>query len=64
MTTTLDKAYRELGYSNTFKNICRLKKERELFISGYQLEKYTNILQRLGISHKILDIGYGFKITI
>ena len=64
MAIALDKAYKALGYSSTFKDICKLKKEKELMISGYQLERYTGILQRLGVNYKVLDVGYGFKITV
>lgn len=60
----LDKVFRELGYSNKFKDICNLKKNGFINTSGYQLEGYRKTLDRLNIGYRVLDIGYGFKIEL
>lgn len=60
----LDLIYKDLGYSNTFKNLCELKKEKYIQVSGYELEKYKKLLDRFRISCQILDIGYAFKIEL
>lgn len=64
MAMDLDLIYRDLGYTNTFKNLCKLKQDRFIQISGYQLDKFKRLLGRFNISYQVLDIGYGFKIEL
>lgn len=60
----LDLIYRDLGYSNIFKDICSLKKDKFIQVSGYQLDKFKRLLDRFKINYQILDIGYGFRIEL
>lgn len=64
MNNKLDAIYKALGSSNIFKDICTLKKDGEINTSGYQLEKFQQILNKFNIRYKVLDIGYGFTIKL
>lgn len=60
----LDLIYKELGYTNLFKFLCRLRKDGHISISGYQLERIQRQLDRFKVNYRTLDIGYGFKIEL
>lgn len=60
----LDLIYRDLGYTNAFKSLCKLKQDRFIQLSGYQLDKFKRLLGRFNINYQVLDIGYGFKIEL
>ena len=64
MNNKLDLIYKALGRSNTFIEICTLKKQGEIALSGYQLHKFQQTLNSFGIKYKVLDIGYGFTIKL
>lgn len=64
MKNKLDTIYKALGSTNTFRDVCTLKKDGEINTSGYQLEKFQQLLNKFNIKYKVLDIGYGFTIKL